>query len=159
LRALVFFAAIAAAAAQGGGVQVQSAWARATPGDAQTAAVYVTLLAKTGDRLVGISTPAAQNAELHTMTMDGNVMKMRQVDAIDLPAGQTVTLKPGGFHVMLTGLTRPLKEGQSFPLTLTFANTGAQQVTVNVQKVGAMGPGNAAGNGTNMPGMNMPMNH
>jgi periplasmic copper chaperone A len=149
-----FVAAAGGVAAQGSDVQVKDVWARATPGGAQTAAIYVTMASAAGDRLTGASTPAAQTAELHIMTMDNGVMKMRQVDGIDLPAGQTVTLKPGGYHIMLTGLAQPLKEGQSFPLTLTFAKAGAQQVTVNVQKVGAMGPGGETGNG-----MNMPMKH
>lgn len=89
------------------------------------------------------------------MTMGGGVMKMRQVDGIDVPAGQMVTLKPGGYHIMLTGLTQPLKEGQTFPLTLTFAKAGSQDVVVTVQQVGAMGPGNS----TSTPGMDMPMHH
>jgi periplasmic copper chaperone A len=143
--------AAAGAAAQTGDLQVTNAWARATPGGAQTAGAYVTILSPTGDRLAGAATPAAQKAELHSMTMDGNVMKMRQVDGIDLPAGQAVTLKPGGYHIMLTGLAQPLAEGQTFPLTLTFDKAGAREVTVTVQKVGAMGPG------ANMPGMDMPM--
>jgi periplasmic copper chaperone A len=152
-------AAAGVATAQGSDVQVKDVWARAMPGGAQTAAIYGTLASATGDRLTGASTPAAQQAGLHSMTMEGSVMKMRQVDGIDLPAGQAVTLKPGGYHIMLTGLAQPLKEGQSFPLTLTFAKAGAQQVTVSVQKVGAMGPGGETGNGTDMPGMSMPMKH
>jgi hypothetical protein len=152
-------AAAGGATAQGSDVQVKDVWARAMPGGAQTAAIYGTLASATGDRLTGASTPAAQTAELHIMTMDNGVMKMRQVDGIDLPAGQAVTLKPGGYHIMLTGLAQPLKEGQSFPLTLTFAKAGAQQATVSVQKVGAMGPGGETGNGTDMPGMSMPMKH
>lgn len=151
---LVFFATLTRGAlAQGTGVEITDAWARATPGGAQTGAAYVTITSAAGDRLTGASTPVAQKAELHTMTMDGNVMKMRQVDAIDLPAGKAVTLKPGGYHIMLTGLAQPLTAGETFPLTLTFDKAGTQQVTVAVQKVGSMGPGTA------MPGMDMPMHH
>jgi periplasmic copper chaperone A len=151
---LVFFATLSGGAfAQGTAVQVTDAWARATPGGAQTAAAYVTITSTAGDRFTGASTPAAQKAELHTMTMDGNVMKMRQVDSIDLPAGKTVTLKPGGYHIMLTGLAQPLTEGQTFPLTLTFDKAGAREINVTVQKIGSMGPG------TPMPGMDMPMHH
>jgi periplasmic copper chaperone A len=149
----LWLAAAGGAAAQTGDIQIKDAWARATPGAAQAAAAYVTIMSATGDRLTGASTPAAQTAELHTMTMDGGVMKMRQVDGIDLPAGKTVTLKPGGYHIMLTGLAQPLTEGQSFPLTLTFDKAGTREVTVAVQKVGSMGPG------MNMPGMDMPMHH
>ena len=145
--------AATAAIAQTGDPQIANAWARATPGGAQTAAAYVTITSAAGDRLTAASTPAAQKAELHTMTMDGNVMKMRQVDGIDLPPGQAVTLKPGGYHIMMTGLAQPLTDGQKFPLTLTFDKAGAREVTVTVQKVGSMGPGTA------MPGMDMPMHH
>lgn len=143
-----------AALAQGSDVQITNAWARATPAGAQTAAAYVTVEAPSGDQLTGVSTPAAQKADIHEMTMDGNIMKMRQVDGIDLPAGKTVTLKPGGYHIMLTGLAKPLKEGDTFPLTLDFAKAGAKQVNVSVQKIGAMGPG-----GSGDAGMTMPMHH
>ncbi len=148
-----------AALAQGSDVQITNAWARATPGGAQTAAAYVTVESPTGDRLTGASTPAAQKTELHEMTMEGNVMKMRPVEGIDLPAGKPVTLKPGGYHIMLTGLAKPLKEGETFPLTLDFAKAGAKQVNVTVEKVGSMGPGGESSGGMNMPGMNMPMKH
>jgi len=151
--ALMFFATLTGGAlAQGTGIKVTDAWARAMPGGAQTAAAYVTITSTSADRLTGVSTPAAQKAELHTMTMDNGVMKMRQVDGIDLPAGKTVALKPGGYHIMLMGLAQPLKEGQTFPLTLTFQKAGTQQVTVAVQKIGAMGPGA-------MTGSPMPMHH
>ena len=143
--------------AQSTDIQITNAWARATPGGAQTAAAYLTIEAPTGDRLTGVSTPAAQKSDVHSMTNDNGVMKMRPVDGLDLPAGQAVTLKPGGYHIMLTGLAKPLEEGQSFPLTLDFAKAGARQVTVTVEKVGSMGPGNQTGNTMNMPGMTMPM--
>ena len=149
----------AAAAAQSGDVQITAAWARATPGGAQAAAAYVTLESAAGDRLTGAATPAAQKAEIHLMTMDNGVMKMRQVDGVDLPPGQKVTLKPGGYHIMLTGLAKPLEAGQSFPLTLDFAKAGERQVTVSVQKVGAMGPAGGGSGDTKMPGMNMPLHH
>jgi periplasmic copper chaperone A len=141
------------ALAQTADIKITDAWARATPGGAQTAAAYVTIESAAGDRLTGVSTPAAQKAEIHEMTMVGNVMNMRPVDGVDLPAGQAVTLKPGGYHIMLTGLAKPLREGDTFPLTLTFAKAGAREVTVSVAKIGAMGPGGG------MPGMNMPMQH
>jgi len=149
----LWLAAAGGAAAQTGDLQVTNPWARATPGGAQTAGAYVTILSPTGDRLTAASTPAAQKAGLHSMTMDGNVMKMRDIDGIDLPAGQAVTLKPGGYHIMLTGLAQPLTAGQTFPLTLTFDKAGTREVTVTVQKVGSMGPAAA------MPGMDMPMHH
>jgi copper(I)-binding protein len=147
------------ATAQSSDVEVKDAWARATPGGAQTAAAYVTVTSPTGDRLTGASTPAAQKADIHSMSMDNGVMKMRQVDGIDLPAGQAVTLKPGGYHIMLTGLAKPLQQGQSFPLTLDFAKAGAQQVMVTVEKVGSMGPATQSGGGATGSGMTMPMHH
>lgn len=148
----LWFASAGGANAQGADVQIKDAWARATPGAAQTAAAYVTIVSTTGDRLTAVSTPVAQKADLHSMTMDGSVMKMRQVDAIDLPAGRAVTLKPGGYHIMLSGLAKPLKDGETFPLTLTFDKAGTRDVIVAVQKAGATAPGN-------MPGMDMPMHH
>jgi len=150
-----------ASLAQSTDIQITNAWARATPGGAQAAAAYVTIESPAGDRLTAVSTPAAQKADIHSMTNDNGVMKMRPVDGLDLPAGQAVALKPGGYHIMLTGLAKPLEEGQSFPLTLDFAKAGARQVTVTVEKVGSMGPsnqtGSTSGGNMNMPGMNMPM--
>jgi len=74
------------------------------------------------------------------MEMSGIVMEMRPITSFDIPAGQPVTLKPGGEHIMLMGLNGPLREGQSFPLTLTFEKAGAREVTVAVKKPGAAGP-------------------
>jgi copper(I)-binding protein len=151
LGALAAILIAGSALAQTSELVIKDAWARATPGGAQTAGVYVTIVSATADRLTGASTPAAQKAELHQMTMDGGVMKMRQVDAIDLPAGQAVTLKPGGYHIMLTGLAQPPRAGQTFALTLSFEKAGSRDVTVKVEKVGAMGPGNQPGTGMTMP--------
>ena len=127
-----------AAAAQG--LEVSDAWARASAGGAQAGAVYLTIQSPTADRLTATTTPAAQKAGLHTMSMDGGVMKMRELDGIDIPAGQKVVLKPGGLHIMLEGLAQPLREGQSFPLTLSFDKAGTRQVTVAVGKISADGP-------------------
>ncbi len=78
------------------------------------------------------------------MAMEGGIMKMRPIEAIDLPAGQKVTLKPGAMHVMLLGLRGPLRLGQTFPLTLYFDKAGTREVAVSVEKAGAMGhPGGA----------------
>jgi copper(I)-binding protein len=142
------------AAAQSGSVEVKNAWARATPAKAENGAAYLTLESPTPDRLTGASTPVAKKAELHEMTMDGGVMKMRPLAGVDLPAGQPVTLKPGAMHIMLFGLTQPLVPGQSFPLTLSFEKAGTREVTVSVEKVGAMGPGGQTAGGMQMP---MPM--
>jgi periplasmic copper chaperone A len=136
----VFVFAAAAASAQNGQLAVDNAWARATPGKSETGAAYVTIRSPTADRLVAASTSVAKKAELHTMTMAGMVMKMRPVAGVDIPAGQPVTLAPGGYHIMLMGLAKPLTAGQSFPLTLTFAKAGTRTVDVAVEKVGAAGP-------------------
>jgi periplasmic copper chaperone A len=138
------------AAAQNGSVSLGDAWARATPSKAENGAAYLTLESPSGDRLTGASTPVAKTTELNDMKMEGMVMKMRSIPAIDLPAGQKVTLKPGGLHIMLRGLTEPLREGQSFPLTLDFETAGKREVTVAVEKAGAGGPG------AKMGGMPMP---
>ena len=133
-------------------VKIENAWARATPAGASTAAIYLTLVAPDGDKLLSVSTPAAREADLHTMSMDNGVMKMRALTAgVDLPADKPVTLKPGGAHIMLSALTGPLKEGENVPVTLNFAKSGAQQISVPVEKVGAMGPAGA--------GMKTPMGH
>jgi copper(I)-binding protein len=124
--------------------QVTNAWARATAGKAQPGVAYLTIQSPTADRLVAVSTPVAKTAELHTMSTSGTVMQMRPVGGIDVPAGQPVTLKPGGEHIMLLGLDHPLREGQTFPLTLTFEKAGTREVTVAVEKPGAAGPGAAA---------------
>jgi hypothetical protein len=147
IKILAFAAGLAvasAALAQPNQLEIDSAWAGATPGNAENGAAYVTITSPTADRLVSASTPVARKAELHTMSMQGMVMKMRPISGVDIPASQPVSLKPGGEHIMLMGLSQPLREGQSFPLTLDFEKAGPRTVTVTVAKVGAKGPGAAA---------------
>ena len=132
-------------------IQVKDAWARATPGKAENGAAYLTIVSPASDRLTGVSTPVAKQAELHNMTMEGGVMKMRPLADVDLPANQPVTLKPGGTHIMLMGLTQPLKPGETFPLTLSFEKAGKREVAVAVEKTGAMGPEGHSGAGMRMP--------
>ena len=124
--------------AQTNQLEVSNAWARATPGKAENGAAYVTIVSPTPDRLLSASSPAAKKAELHTMEMAGMVMKMRPIAGLDIPAGQPVALKPSGEHIMLIGLQQPLREGQSFTLTLNFEKAGARTVSVAVEKAGAM---------------------
>lgn len=140
-----------ALAQQPPGVAVTSVWARATPPGAQSGVVYFTVTnsGAAADQLLSASTPVAGKAQLHTTIMDNGVMKMRPIKAIDVKPGATVTLKPGGMHLMLTALKGPLKQGQSFPLSLTFAKAGKVETTVSVEKIGAMG------DVQDMPGMNM----
>jgi len=92
------------------------------------------------DRLLSASTPAAGRTELHTMLRDGDIMRMRQVEAIALPANGAVSLAPGGLHIMLLGLTRPLVVGESVPLTLVFEQAGAVTLQLAVQAAGARMP-------------------
>lgn len=132
------------------GIAVANAWARATPGGAKTGAVYLTVTngGAAGDQLVGITTPVAARAELHVETVENGIMKMRPVPQVELKPGASTVLKPGALHVMLMGLKRPLKEGDTFPLTLDFAKAGKQDVQVKVAKAGAMGmPGTGARGG------------
>ena len=126
-------------------VDVQGAWARATvPGQKATGA-FMKLTSKDGTKLVSVSTPAAGVSEVHEMKMDGDVMKMRAVPSLELPAGKAVELKPGGYHVMLMDLKAPLAKGATVPLTLVFKDAqGAEsqmqlQVPVSVQAPGAAG--------------------
>lgn len=124
-------------------VDVSNAWARGTV-PAQTATgVFMTLHAHETAKLVGVSTPAAATAEVHEMKMDGNVMRMRAVGALDLPRMQDVELKPGGYHVMLMGLKAPLKKGDTVPLTLRIEQGGKvieEKVDAEVRDLGAGAP-------------------
>jgi periplasmic copper chaperone A len=129
-----------------GGIAVTSAWARATPGGATTAAIYATIAASAGaDRLVGVATPAAARAEIHSHTMEDGVMKMRPVSGLDVPAAGSVVLAPGGFHIMLFDIARPLQAGETVPVTFTFEKAGPIAVQAKVEALGATAPaGDAA---------------
>ena len=129
-----------AALAQPAPVQVTGAWARATAPHQDEAAAYMTLTSRDADRLTAIATPQAGMAMLHTTAHDAGVMRMREADGLDLPAGQAVALSPGGTHVMLGGLQGPLKAGQTVVLSLSFAHAPPQEVRVPVLPIGARGP-------------------
>lgn len=144
---LTMAAALALPAAAGdakiGAIEIKDAWARATPPRAPAGGAFVTIT-NTGDatdNLVGASANVAKTVELHTHIHEGDVMRMVAVGSIEVPAGKTVAMVPGGLHIMLIGLHEPLKEGTSFPLELEFAQAGKVTVTVDVKPVGAMGPG------------------
>lgn len=140
--ALLTLAALAGPALAADSVTVTGAWARAGAPTAKAGAAFLTLNngGDAPDRLISARTPVADKAELHTHIMDNGVMKMREVDAIDVAPGAPVTLKPGGLHVMLLGLKQPLTEGSRFPVTLTFDKAGAVTVEVTVQGAAAMAP-------------------
>jgi copper(I)-binding protein len=139
--ALIAFFALGAAHAHGGhagDVEITHPFATPTPPGAVNGAAYIATLENTGkqpDRLVRVSTPVAQRAEMHTMTLDASgVMRMREVSEIAVTPAAPVKMRPGeGFHFMLMGLKQPLKEGDSFPLTLEFERGGKAEVKVVVQ--------------------------
>ena len=130
-------APVAAAAA----VAVTGAWARATPPGAEAGAAYVTLEAAAGDRLVSVSTPAAAEAQVHEMRMEGDVMRMRELPGgLPLRAGEAVRLAPGGLHIMLLGLHAPLKQGGTLPLHLVFQSGPPVDIEVPIEAIGASAP-------------------
>ena len=133
---------IAHAAAAASGLRVESPWARASLGGVKNAIVYGAMVndGPGALRVIGGSTPVAARVEFHIHAMDGSVMTMRQLDGIDLKAGETATLKPGGLHIMLIGLKYPLKEGDSFPLTLLLDGGGWVALEVKVLGANAIGP-------------------
>ncbi len=144
--------AVSMAHAEDAGIQVDQVWARATPGAVKSGAIYLTIVnnGKADDQLTAITSPAADHAMVHVMKMTGNVMSMRPVPSLTVPAGKSIKLDPASdYHVMLEGLKAPLKEGQTVAITLTFAQAGQKQVTATIAKVGAMEPTDMG----KMPGM------
>ncbi len=97
---------------------VTEAWVRGTVGQQMATGAFMRITSAQGGKLVSVRTPMAGTAEIHEMKMDGNTMKMRQVPALELPAGKMVELKPGGYHLMLMDLKLPMKPGALVPLTL-----------------------------------------
>jgi copper(I)-binding protein len=133
LKALLVAASLVAmnAMAQAPAVKIDAAWARATvPGQKGTGA-FMTLTAQQSLRLVGVASPVAGVAEIHEMKMEGDVMRMRAIAALDLPAGKSVALRPGGYHLMLMDLKQPLVKDTQVPVTLRFAD--AQGKTSEMQ--------------------------
>lgn len=123
-----------------GAIQIDHPWTRATPPGAHAGGGFLTLTNEgvAADRLVAAVSPIAGRTELHTMTMDDGVMKMRPLpEGIELPAGATVELAPGGMHVMFMDLAGPIVEGDSVPVTLTFETAGSIEVEMAVSPPGA----------------------
>ena len=120
ISSLVLMAGLASA--QPSAVKVEGAWARATVQGQKGTGAFMNITAAQSTRLVGVSTPVAGVAEVHEMKMEGDVMKMRAVPALDLPAGKTVQLKPGSYHLMLMDLKAPLLKDSTVPVTLRFKN-------------------------------------
>lgn len=119
-----------------GDIAIIQPWARATPPGAPTGVGYLTLRNKgsKNERLLSASADISKTAELHTHVMKENVMMMRKVEFVEIPAGQEVLLEPGGLHLMFIALKAPLEKGQVFPLTLTFEKAGKKTVDVTVRK-------------------------
>lgn len=118
-----------------GEIHIDRAWARPTPAGAPTGGGYLTLInrGRTPDRLKSASSPVAQRVELHETTMTGGVMRMRPLSAgVILTAGATVSFQPGGRHLMLVGLARPLIVGQRIPVTLRFERAGEVRIELRV---------------------------
>jgi copper(I)-binding protein len=122
-------------------LKIDHPFARATPPGAKTGGVFVTVenTGSQSDRLISVSSPVAGVADLHEMKVDAGVMRMRGVAALEVKPGETLELKPGGYHVMLSELRQPLKVGDKFPLTLKFENAGTVEVSVWVEEMGAGG--------------------
>jgi hypothetical protein len=150
-----------------GALKIHHPWARATPKGAQVGGAYmaITNTGTTADHLIGGSTPVAKGFEVHEMSMANGVMKMRELpNGLEIKPGQTVVLKPAGYHIMLTGLTAPLKRGEHVDATLKFQKAGEVKVYFTVAGIGAMS-GDSGGAHDAMSGMShdampgMKMNH
>jgi copper(I)-binding protein len=124
-----------------GSLEIGHPWARATPQTAPTAGAFLTITnnGAAPDRLVSVSSPAAASVQVHEMKMEGNVMRMREREGgLEIAPGATVTLAPGGLHVMMMGLKAPLAQGDKVPLTLVFEKAGSIDVELAVVAMGAM---------------------
>lgn len=145
LSSLILLAAsptLACETVTSGNLSVKHAWSRATIGAGRPAVFYVeiTNTGSADDALVGIATPAAGMPMLHETVVDDGVASMPHAMSIPVPAGQSVQLAPGGYHGMLMDLTEALKEGDSFPMTLTFQSAGDITINVEVLSIRAEGP-------------------
>jgi periplasmic copper chaperone A len=127
-----------------GNLQISQPWTRATPKGAAVAGGYlrITNAGTTPDRLLGGSTDVAKRLEVHEMSMDGGVMKMRELkNGLDIAPGATVELKPNSYHIMMQGLSRPLAKGERVKASLTFEQAGKAEVEFAVEAIGASAGG------------------
>lgn len=143
--AMLFLAAatpLLAAVTTAGKLIIDQPWSRQTAPTQKVGGGFLTITnrGKADDRLIAATSAVAGEVQLHSMTMDGGVMRMRQLkDGIAIPAGKSVALKPGGYHLMFMQLKRPLKLGETFPVTLRFQRQGAVKVSFKVEPVGFTG--------------------
>jgi copper(I)-binding protein len=138
-----------------GSIHIAQPWSRATPKGATTGAGYMTITNKdtTPDRVNCVSSDASAKCQIHSMAMEGGVMKMRPVEGgLEIKPGETITLKPGGFHVMFVDLKHPLEQGKAVKATLKFDKAGTVDVEYPVMAIGASAPGAAAGGSMKMQG-------
>ena len=127
-----------------GSLEIDQPWTRATAPTAKTGGGFVTITNKgtTPDRLVAVRSAASDKVEVHEMKMDGNVMRMREIDkGLEIPPGATVTLKPGGYHIIFMELKAPFAKDAKVPVTLVFEKAGSIDVELAVQAMGAATPG------------------
>ena len=139
---LLLISSAQAHAVKAGDLVIEHAHARATMGNMPNSAAFLQIAnkGKTDDALLSASTAVAERVELHTMKMEGDVMKMRAVDSIELKAENTISMKPGqGPHVMLFGLKKSLKVGDKFPMMLNFRKAGAVEMSVEVMDIASHG--------------------
>lgn len=113
-------------------VKVENAWVRATVPSQKATGAFMQLTAPADMRLIGASSSKVPIVEVHEMAMENDVMKMRQISAVALPAGRTVELRPGGYHLMLLNLKNQVKAGETVPLTLTFEVAGGKRETIDI---------------------------
>ncbi|MFB1489825.1 MULTISPECIES: copper chaperone PCu(A)C [unclassified Thiocapsa] len=142
LLAATFFTAISFAAsfsALGAELSIGDPYARAVPPGQPNSAVFMSLENQTAENqaLVGAESAVSEIVELHTHVEEGGMMRMRRIEKIEVPAGETVTLKPGGLHVMLIGLKQPLEPGDAVDLTLIFEDGSRKPVQAPVRRIEA----------------------
>lgn len=130
-------------------IVVDHPWARATPPGAKTGAAYLTVVnnGSAADRLLIAATPVADKVQFHSVSEENGVSRMREMQSVEVAPRGKVTFSPGGMHIMVVGLKQPLKEGETFPMTLSFEKAGKKDVTVSIAKVGAMQGGDTTMHG------------
>ena len=147
LKVLTATLLLASSALHAQNVEVSNAWVRSTVQGQKGTGAFMNITAKDGAKLVGVSSPVAGVAEVHEMKMEGDIMKMRALPVLDLPAGQTVQFKPGGYHLMLMDLKQPLSKGSTVPLTLRLQDAQGIETRLEVSvPVNTAPPAAMAGN-------------
>src|SRR5262245_2655979 len=132
LRSVLAVSALTMAGTAWSQTTVKDAWVRGTVAQQKASGAFMQITSAKGGKLVSVATPVAGVAEVHEMAMEGTTMRMRAVTSLDLPAGQSVELKPGGYHVMLMDLKQALNAGDSIPLTLVVEGKDGKRETLQV---------------------------